>query len=233
MAPGDPVTNFFEGEFTEYDYEQEAKRLGLDKPNFYISFKTAAFPDTLHRILQPERRKMLKMLAAKNGNWPAIQNYYAEILNFKNLIEALPDSINSYKNPILQEIQPMLQNWEHQKVHKNLKHMEDIVESDRVFFSISNQGFQKLSLAYQDILSTATPHKMYLPKFVWHGFDNQYHHWIVNFFKGNFGISLSDGRPVSSRILDALFWTLVLNFTAIILAFAIAIPLGVWSAVRM
>jgi len=71
-----------------------------------------------------------------------------------------------------------------------------------------------------------------IPKFIWHGADNQYHKWFSNFISGDFGISLYDRRPVKSRIWGALGWTLLINIISILLAFIISIPLGVYSAER-
>jgi ABC-type dipeptide/oligopeptide/nickel transport system permease component len=51
------------------------------------------------------------------------------------------------------------------------------------------------------------------------------------FVRGDFGKSYLDSRPVATKMMDALLWTLVMNFFAIILSYLIAIPLGVQSAV--
>ena len=71
----------------------------------------------------------------------------------------------------------------------------------------------------------------YIPKIVWYGLDNQYHRWISGFVVGDFGISFQDKRPVSSKIFDALKWSMILSILSIIIAYIIAIPLGVRSAV--
>lgn len=50
------------------------------------------------------------------------------------------------------------------------------------------------------------------------------------FLRGDFGTSYSNGLPVSKRITDALFWTLLMNLLSIIVSYLISIPLGVQSA---
>lgn len=60
----------------------------------------------------------------------------------------------------------------------------------------------------------------------------QYWHWIRNVVRGNFGISWRTGKEVLSLILDHLPVTGELTFLALIVAFAIGIPMGVLSATR-
>ncbi|MCI7263398.1 MAG: ABC transporter permease, partial [Clostridiaceae bacterium] len=58
----------------------------------------------------------------------------------------------------------------------------------------------------------------------------QYFTWLQNFFKGNLGESYRTGQPVMKMILDGLGPTLLLTFSAVIIACLISIPLGVQSA---
>lgn len=50
------------------------------------------------------------------------------------------------------------------------------------------------------------------------------------FLRGDFGTSYIDGKEVSMKMKDALYWTLVMNFFAILISYLISIPLGVKSA---
>jgi peptide/nickel transport system permease protein len=60
----------------------------------------------------------------------------------------------------------------------------------------------------------------------------QYWIWISNFVKGDFGISFEFERPVSELIGQRLALSIVLSISTLILTWAIAIPLGVYSAVN-
>lgn len=60
----------------------------------------------------------------------------------------------------------------------------------------------------------------------------QYLHWLWGVLHGDWGRSLLDGSPVLPLILQRLPNTLVLTVTAVLIAVAIAIPLGVVSALR-
>ena len=68
--------------------------------------------------------------------------------------------------------------------------------------------------------------KKYIPIIHFYGFDNQFQHYMSNVFKGDFGISYSKNIPVATILARALPITLLLNGLAILLVFAISIPLG-------
>lgn len=60
----------------------------------------------------------------------------------------------------------------------------------------------------------------------------QFGHFVGNAVQGEFGISYRQGRKVSSLIAERLPATLELSFTAAVLALAIGVPLGVYTALR-
>ena len=60
----------------------------------------------------------------------------------------------------------------------------------------------------------------------------QYVFWLKNVFSGNFGYSMAYKIPAASLIMERLWNTFLLSFTALIIAWGIAIPLGIWAAVK-
>jgi len=60
----------------------------------------------------------------------------------------------------------------------------------------------------------------------------QYVVWLGNLIKGDFGISFAEHRPVLEIIAERLPNTLYLNLVVLILSYALAIPIGVASALR-
>lgn len=60
----------------------------------------------------------------------------------------------------------------------------------------------------------------------------QYLSWLMRIVKLDFGKSFKDDRPVIKKIAERLPATLLLNFLSIILIFIVAIPIGVFSAVK-
>jgi len=69
-----------------------------------------------------------------------------------------------------------------------------------------------------------------------YGFDKpvylQYFHWLVGMLNGDFGYSFEHDQPVSAVVGDRLFFTFIVSFTTIIFTWAVAFPIGVYSAVR-
>ncbi len=60
----------------------------------------------------------------------------------------------------------------------------------------------------------------------------QYFKWVRNVARGRFGYSFERQRPVRDVIGDRLTLTMVVSLAAILLTWAIALPLGIYSAVR-
>jgi peptide/nickel transport system permease protein len=60
----------------------------------------------------------------------------------------------------------------------------------------------------------------------------QYWKWITRVVRGDFGVSLEWNRPVNEVIGDRLWLTIVISIAAIILTWGIALPIGIYSAVR-
>jgi peptide/nickel transport system permease protein len=60
----------------------------------------------------------------------------------------------------------------------------------------------------------------------------QYLRWMKLVMQGRFGMALEWGRPVSEVIGDRLWLTMVVSVAAIILTWALALPIGIYSAVR-
>jgi peptide/nickel transport system permease protein len=60
----------------------------------------------------------------------------------------------------------------------------------------------------------------------------QYVNWVANAVRGDLGTSFTTGRPVAEELLDRFPATLELAAAGTLLAVAIALPLGILSAVR-
>jgi len=60
----------------------------------------------------------------------------------------------------------------------------------------------------------------------------QYINWITQVVQGNFGQSLEAKRPVADVIGDSLWLTIALSLASIAVTWIIALPIGVYSAVR-
>ena len=245
LAPGDPVELLIKGKggdsgqmadlkAGERTYLETAERLGLDLPLFYIGFTSAAYPDTLHRIVKKSEREALSSLTAQYGNWQAVSNYYLQIKKFEADLYAAPEdsAATLAKRKIRIALKDLYQNYHTPKISSLLGQITEQVKGDSLLQTHIGGGIQQLNDQYGAIKANATPNRLLIPALQWYGFDNQYHRWISRFLVGDFGQSYLDSRPVSHKIWDALRWTLLINFISIVLAYLLSIPLGVWTAVR-
>lgn len=60
----------------------------------------------------------------------------------------------------------------------------------------------------------------------------QYFNWLKGFLVGEWGYSFTDGRPVLERILERMPATLELIASAVVVATIVALPLGVFGALK-
>ena len=60
----------------------------------------------------------------------------------------------------------------------------------------------------------------------------QYVKWLGGMIRGDWGNSYRDGRPVTSAILERLPATLQLMVTSLVIALALAVPVGIYTATR-
>ncbi len=70
----------------------------------------------------------------------------------------------------------------------------------------------------------------FVPVLRWYGRSNQYDRWLSRVLQGDFGRSVVDDQPVRSKVYSAIYWTLLLNLTALVLIFTMGIVLGYFAA---
>ena len=60
----------------------------------------------------------------------------------------------------------------------------------------------------------------------------QYVRWMSMVLRGNFGMALEYGRPVAEVIGDRIWLTMIVSGAAILFTWLVALPIGIYSAVR-
>ncbi len=60
----------------------------------------------------------------------------------------------------------------------------------------------------------------------------QYFYWIANFLSGDMGYSLLFNRPVNDLLWERLGYTLSITISALVFTWVVALPIGIYSAVR-
>jgi peptide/nickel transport system permease protein len=229
QTAGDPVLNKLpDGEesnasniLSDELYLETAKELGLDKPNFYFSITSQAFPKDAHKIVKKEERTALENLTKKYGNWKKILAFHQKVKAIL-LKLSMPDTLG-FNN----ELQQLLIQDDGERINYLLGELHKKSVETTVF----KEDFSQLKQAYQNILDNPTRGVLFLPTFYWYGFDNQYHNWVSDFLIGNFGIA-KNGQTVAQKISTPLSITLFMSIPTIVLAYLIGVPLGIFSAAK-
>jgi peptide/nickel transport system permease protein len=227
QTAGDPVLNKMEDNeennvknvLSEDLYLSTAKDLGLDKPTFYCTLTSQAFPPDFYKIVKKDHRTALENLIKKYGNWVEIFTFYQST---KNVLQKLPQPDSLGFNNDLQQI--LLQDDDEKIVFLLAELSEKALKSH-----ILQTEMKHLSDNYHSVKMRATRSKLFIPAFYWHGFDNQYHHWITGFLKGNLGIA-KNGQTIAQKIRIPLSITLFMSLPTIFFTYFIGVPLGIFSA---
>ena len=237
-TPGDPVEKmlknsrksmYYSPDWYQREYRTMQRKMNLDKPMFYFSISSVAYPDTLYKIYPKQERKLLEKLCSEYGNW---QN----VLAFYRAGKELQNSFDSIENPSDEVLE--------------IKKKFSLVPNEAgmvSFFKVTKQNLDILPLecylkaknfveAYQLMVLHKNQKARYIPCFRWYGLENRYHAWVFGsseskgMLQGNFGTSFKTGEKVSTRISNALPWTLTISVLSILIAFGLSIPLGVTLA---
>ncbi|MFD1187592.1 ABC transporter permease [Pontibacter rugosus] len=197
-------------------YFRFQQRAGLDKPVFYVSISPAALPDTVQQIVPEARRRQLEVLTFLYGNWPAVSAYDAHV----NQLYAQLDPKEK------QKLGPELQTL---RSSTNIKELRQALnKTTKAIGSSASKPIAAIEQQLQTLENNAST-SFLVPQLQWHGTNNQYHQWLADILKGEFGSSYRTGRPVLEMIWEAIgntFWLLLCSM-------AITIVLGLELSIQM
>jgi len=212
ITPGDPVIDRLSKseaesvlEITDDLYATTARQMGLDKPIFYFSVLPCNHPSEI-ATAPPLFRPLYQFWADRSKNCTEARGY---IEAFKQLRRdpAQAAQLNS-----------ILARW-----------MQNEYSNRPDFGGLSAQNKDFVDRIYA-LSSRNKSLALYVPSFRWWGANNQFHDWISGALRLDFGKSLDSNEAASTRLLDALRWTIVVNLASILIAYLLAIPLGMYRA---
>lgn len=202
-----------------------AHRLGLDLPVFYVGVQPAAYPDTLYRLQPRAHRRAARQWLRHSGDWEATAAFLASWESC--MAAALRSSDTSAGTAAFRR---MAASWHYRTDttawSAGWQHWDTVAIADTAL----RQALAQSHAAYTTLLAQRPQWSDFRPNVRWHGTASQYHRWLIRAIQLDFGASYHTGQPVWLRIRPHLAWTLLLSACSLLLAFGIAIPLGVWSA---
>ncbi|MEZ5031768.1 MAG: ABC transporter permease [Saprospiraceae bacterium] len=233
QAPGDPVRQYLHDQepdasrpmrdqrIYELAYLRAARELGMDRPAFYFSLHAASTPDTACRILPLNRREAFLDWCAKTGDPAAVQHWYDQVHQFQDaLLRQDPNGRDRTLAGLRTDLARLPLVTDPDQAMKILASLPDTLESER---------YHQVRAALPTI-PAGPVWANWIPTIQWHGPDNRYHRWITSWIGLSAQRSWVDGQPIWRKIGQAARWTLLMNGLAILLAYGLSIPLGVWMA---
>lgn len=231
-------------------------RLGLDLPVFYFSVVPSSFPDTLYRIYSRSERTAMKSLLMKSGNRSAVEAYRQSVLEFASATNRLTMDSADRSRFSNQEVEQAVDQLRYIGLLLPAASDEEFIAAKIQEAKSITSGFSGMSQAavaanqmeaqFNRMQTEAQRWKNFFPAVHFYA-NNQYHRWLfgdgnwltgkgaVNskgLIRGDLGISLETQMPVSTLIWKRIGWSLLLTFLAVILAYAVSIPIGIRAAVH-
>ncbi len=214
--------------------QREMERLHLNWPPFYLSLEPRAVPDTIHR-LDPDTQAAARAMLARYGHWPSLANLYALAEDLKTECvkqynTSAGDKKDSWWN-IYQLMDQIVEQPDPQEMERLLTSIDTTASS--ISDSTLAQQLRALRATWVDASQAHHSWRAYVPKLVWHGTANRYHHWVGKVLTDfDFGESLQSEASATKTWGDALSLTLRFTLISLILAYGWAVPLGLWMARR-
>jgi peptide/nickel transport system permease protein len=240
-VPGDQVYSRMDGlyqrgsqidaKLRSREYLRISHEMGLDLPIFYLNLTSIAYPDTLYRIPYLNERQALTTLIGMYGNWPEISQYFHHL-------DALEAKIGKIQFPTEQKMDflsaqravgELKFTWADSEIQYRLKELDSLSTVLPLLHSTVGLEIADVSKYYTAIQANATKWKLYVPTIHFHGFQNQFHHWLNDLLHGNLGKSYNNDRSVTKMIGESLPWSMFLGFFSFCISYLIAIPVGVYS----
>ncbi|MDO1450324.1 ABC transporter permease [Rhodocytophaga aerolata] len=204
-------------------YRQYLERTGQNLPLFYVSFRSAAEPDTLKSILPISEQQFLRSMALTYGNWPLVAEFYTHLLKLKAISKKQSDpQLRSYYQKQLTKLFEARDATTLQHILSAIEQTHQRSTTNPAILAVCEATRQSFTQLQQN----KTPYTKYIPVFNWHGGHNQYHQSLRNVVKGDLGISLRDGRLVHSILAEAIGNTFLLSLCSLLMIFTIAILLN-------
>ncbi|TNE59782.1 MAG: ABC transporter permease [Bacteroidetes bacterium] len=207
-------------------YLAQARQLGLDKPDFYLTLTSRAYPDTLHRILPLDDREQLAAFVQQNGNWEAVSTFWQSItLDMQPALSVVSGAVYTALVQVrqcrqLDQMPALLE-----VATRRADTLSNVRSKEMVHSCLST-----IRASYASMTGAPQRWKLLVPALYWHGTDNQYHRWLSGFVSGDPGNSIVTGNPLLVELRPRLLITLLLNGMAMVLAYLIGVPLGVLMA---
>lgn len=191
LAPGDPVELLLKGGSnagntgqradlvsSERAYQDKARELGLDRPTFYFSITSAAYPKDLYKIQKQNHRETISRLIDQYGNSEAVMAYYEKLRDFElNSSDDILNGAFETRRDMRDAFGEIYFKYEENDVRIELEKMRIALSKDPAT-SVVVPKINEVIAAYENIINNPNKAALYTPTIHWYGTANQYHTWM-------------------------------------------------------
>lgn len=225
---------------TQYEkrYREKAAELGTDLPAFYIEQTSLAFPDSFSYEWNPIKKSVIRSLVRENGNFPAAHAWYAHLLRTQEELYAT-DSPFSDRQALIDA----------KRILSRLLYLEKIPDAVNAWHEFSGiaDSDSLANIRFAGLIANSNPlleniqdrsnrWKNYVPVLRFHS-RCAYGVWLFGdgnlrkgIIRGDFGVSLIDKKNINTALAERIGLTITLSLVSVFLAFLVAVPLGILSA---
>lgn len=234
--------------------QEVRKSLGLDLPVFYFSLNAISDCDSIYKYEERSHQENLKSLTRRFGNWKEIEAYYQATKSFATQASSFAvdstvlkdlgaNTVNSAVNLSMLGAISLLEINNPGRIQTKFDSLNDLYARNE-FLKDLLPSFKKVEEQFSLMQKNKSTWKNYVPTITFNGWDNQYHVWLAGdlftsikrgregVLRGDFGKSYMDNEEVGSKISKMFPYSFFLVMMAIIIAYIISIPLGVYSAYK-
>jgi len=186
------------------EYNSLYHKMNLHLPDFYFSLRPNYSFDTNNQGFDIYEKRLISMMSDSKYS----KEYISKIL-------AIVDQFSDVNQ-------------------RRLLNSVDLDQIDEKLSLMNEASISSLVASFQELISQKASYKVnwHYPVVKFNGLQNQYHYWLSNIIKGDFGISLLDARPVTDKLWDAMKWSLVLLFLNLFFSMIFAFPIGVYNGMH-
>lgn len=203
--------------FIETQKQRLREKMGYNLPTFYIKLASFSHSKNFYFLNNRELKTLLNTESWKGYNGEKLLRYLKRIEQ---------DIFASSKQALVRVRRSLIQTGFYESIEKHDAFIEKL--------KLENQDTLANELAgmLATVKQSKSSFRSAVPKLFFYG-KNQYAIWLFGngnerkgVFRGDFGTSVINGKPVIKRILKALPWTFGLSLITIVLSFITSIILG-------
>jgi peptide/nickel transport system permease protein len=221
----------------EKKYREKARELGTDLPAFYVEISSCAYPRSLAYEWNPVKKEVITNLIRQTGESSKAYSWYSHLEFYDRIAgkygKTYPDA--QERIDLERGLHRLLHTHDKAEIQSVLNEMKAIALSPSAEGNYVRSKLEELRAEFESLYTSPQIWKNYIPTLRFHS-QCAFGVWLMGngsthrgILRGDFGSSVINGKPVKQSLSEKIGLTLGLSLLSILLAFIIALPLGILS----